>query len=341
MTQRFIDLHLHSSASDGRYPPARLIEMAHARGLSAVALTDHDTTAGLADAARRAAELNLEFIPGIELEAAHPRGTLHILGYFIDPASPAIQSLAARAIESRTNRNHAILEKLKTHGLRLTHEDLTSESEHRRPAGENENNSITMDISESQSRHSVNNTTPSPSLPDFLPSSFRTQNSEFQIHHPSTHAIGRPHIAHALVRTHQVKDFRTAFTDYLADGAKCFVPLTLPTAEEVLTAIRAAHGLASLAHPIRLKCESSLELRTLAKRLREAGLSAVEIIHPSHTPAQTADYEKLAADLKLATTGGSDFHRLPPKQGHGIGFGRVKVPYELLTNLCQRTNLAT
>ncbi|MBK8270765.1 MAG: PHP domain-containing protein [Planctomycetes bacterium] len=327
MLQRFIDLHLHSSASDGRYPPARLIEMAHARGLSAVALTDHDTTAGLAEAARRAAELNLEFIPGIELEAAHPRGTLHILGYFIDPNSPALQSLAARAIESRTTRNEAILEKLAAEGLHLAMSDLTNDL----PANAEP---LTTGFNEQNGSH------PAPSELSNLKSDIQSSMSQSPDRHIAkspdrqiAKSIGRPHIAHALVRTHQVKDFRTAFTDYLADGAKCFVPLNLPTAETVLSAITTAHGLASLAHPVRLNCESSLELRTLAKRLREAGLRAIETIHPSHTPAQTVDYEKLAAELKLSATGGSDFHRLPPKQGHGIGFGRVKVPYELLIPL--------
>lgn len=277
MSSRYIDLHLHSTASDGGYSPARLMEMAHARGLSAVALTDHDTVAGCEEAANRAAELGLEFIAGIELEAAHPRGVLHILGYFVDIRSPAILELAAAAIRNRVQRNKAILEKLAATGLRITEHDLADSA--------------------------------------------------------SSQAIGRPHIAHALVRTNQVRDFRTAFSDYLGEGARCFVPLALPKAEQVIDAIRSAGGVASLAHPVRLKCESSLEMRTLVKRLRVAGLAGIETIHPSHTPSQKREYELLADSLGLAVTGGSDFHRLPPKQGHGVGFGRVRVLYEVLESL--------
>ncbi|MBX3396301.1 MAG: PHP domain-containing protein [Phycisphaerae bacterium] len=274
---RWIDLHLHSTASDGGYPPSRLVEMAHARGLSAVALTDHDTVAGCEEAAARAAQLGVEFIPGIELEAAHPRGALHILGYFVDTACTALADLSAAAVQRRAERNREILERLRVLGVNLP-----------------------QDVIE-------------PDVP--------------------RHAIGRPHIAHALVRAGHVRDFRTAFNDYLADGAPAFVPFMLPAAEAVIAAIRSAGGLASLAHPVRLRYGSSLELRTLVKRLRDAGLAAIETIHPSHLPVQTREYHRLAEELGLAATGGSDFHRLPPKQEHGVGFGRVRVPYDLLESL--------
>lgn len=255
--------------------------MAHARGLSSVALTDHDTVAGCEEAARRADQLGIEFIPGIELEAAHPRGVLHILGYFVDTAATALAELAAAAVQRRDERNAEILARLSALGMNLP--------------------------------------------PDVIERDM------------PRHAIGRPHIAHALVRAGHVRDFRAAFDDYLGQGAPAFVPLILPTAEAVLAAIRSAGGVASLAHPVRLGCGSSLELRTLVKRLRDAGLAAIETIHPSHLPIQIREYHRLADELRLAATGGSDFHRLPPKQAHGVGFGRVRVPYDLLESLrCAR-----
>src|SRR3954454_21867994 len=90
-----VDLHTHSTASDGTFAPADVVRLAHAAGLAGLALTDHDTVAGIPEAAAEARALGLAFLPGIEISAAPPvdRGTLHILGYGVDPASPALADL--------------------------------------------------------------------------------------------------------------------------------------------------------------------------------------------------------------------------------------------------------
>lgn len=109
-----VDLHLHSTASDGVYPPAKVMELAAARGLTTVALTDHDTVAGLDEARQAAGECGLRFVNGIECDAASRRGTLHILGYFIDPNCGPLTEFLDRARSRRTQRNQALLKRLAT-----------------------------------------------------------------------------------------------------------------------------------------------------------------------------------------------------------------------------------
>src|SRR5450432_3243125 len=94
-----VDLHCHSTASDGTLPPAQVVRLAKESGLSAIALTDHDTVAGIDEAAREAKKLGIDFLADIEISAEYPRpGTLHILGYGIDPANEAIKNLTTTLI---------------------------------------------------------------------------------------------------------------------------------------------------------------------------------------------------------------------------------------------------
>jgi len=119
------DLHIHSTASDGEWPPEQVVDCAADAGLSAVALTDHDTVAGLAEAAEAAVEdPELTFIPGVEVSAAFPHGTLHILGLCIDPAGEGLAGLTARLIEARNDRNPQIIAKLQSMGLDIGMEDV-------------------------------------------------------------------------------------------------------------------------------------------------------------------------------------------------------------------------
>ena len=93
---KFADLHCHSTASDGTLAPADVVRLAAERGLSALALTDHDTIAGLAEASAAADAEGIDFLPGIEVSCAHPRpGTLHLLGYGFDIDHPRCGTLPA------------------------------------------------------------------------------------------------------------------------------------------------------------------------------------------------------------------------------------------------------
>lgn len=123
--RRFIDLHTHSTASDGTLTPSELVARADDARLAAVALTDHDTVAGLGEA-RAAAEARgeLRFIPGIELSARPPSGTLHILGLGIDETAASILAVAEYLREARRRRNPRIVDQLRRLGIPLTMEDV-------------------------------------------------------------------------------------------------------------------------------------------------------------------------------------------------------------------------
>ncbi|MCY2929969.1 MAG: PHP domain-containing protein [Planctomycetota bacterium] len=123
--RRLVDLHTHSTASDGRVSPTELMGLADAAGLAAVALTDHDTVAGLAEAAQAAQAFpQLRFIPGIEVSVHPQQGTMHILGLGIDPACPALLEMAASFLRGRRSRNPRIVEKLNALGLGISMADV-------------------------------------------------------------------------------------------------------------------------------------------------------------------------------------------------------------------------
>jgi len=128
---RRCDLHTHSTASDGTDPPEALAQFARDAGLDAFALTDHDTTAGLPAAQHAADALGIGFVPGIELSAdpafdqdAPARGTLHILGYGIQPDHPALAKLERWLRDVRADRNPGIVEKLNDLGLEIDYAEV-------------------------------------------------------------------------------------------------------------------------------------------------------------------------------------------------------------------------
>lgn len=111
-----IDLHTHSTASDGLLTPARLVALAVERGLRVLALTDHDTTDGLAEAQSAAETVGLRFVPGVELSTHVEAGEVHILGYFIEPTHPALRTALARFREAREDRAATIVARLTAAG---------------------------------------------------------------------------------------------------------------------------------------------------------------------------------------------------------------------------------
>jgi predicted metal-dependent phosphoesterase TrpH len=124
-----IDLHCHSTASDGTLAPAEVVRLAVRRGLSALALTDHDTIAGLPDAAEEAARNNLDFLPGIEISCEFgPPGTMHLLGYGVDSKSPVLLDLTRRLIDARNDRNPRIIRRLNEMGIPITMQQVADEA---------------------------------------------------------------------------------------------------------------------------------------------------------------------------------------------------------------------
>jgi len=115
-----IDLHSHSTASDGQYRPAEVAARAAEAGLAVWALCDHDTVAGLGEAAEAAAARGLRFVPGIELSAFLERREIHLLGHFVDPIHPALQAFEDFLADHRRQRMRRIVERLGALGVHVT-----------------------------------------------------------------------------------------------------------------------------------------------------------------------------------------------------------------------------
>jgi predicted metal-dependent phosphoesterase TrpH len=124
-----IDLHLHSTASDGTLDPAALVERARAVGIRTVSVTDHDTMTGAPEAAETAAAHGLEFLPGIEITAVQDRRDVHVLGYFLEVAPPGLQAFLERQQEDRRQRARRMGEALAKLGAPIDAERLIARAD--------------------------------------------------------------------------------------------------------------------------------------------------------------------------------------------------------------------
>ena len=272
-----IDLHLHTTYSDGSLPPLEVLQHAQRAHVTTLAITDHDTVDGLPAAFEGGASLGIEVIPGIEISSRHGDNELHILGYFLDWNDATLRSELVRLKQTRHVRNPLIIEKLNALGLNLTYEEVLA---------------LAGDVS-----------------------------------------VGRPHIARVLMDKGYVTSAKEAFDRYLADGAAAHVPRVLPAPEAAIGLIRAARGVAVLAHPVWLH-RTGESIDNLCVRLKEAGLQGIEAHYSTHRPEQTAEYLSTARRLDLLITGGSDFHGLTkPDIEVGIGRGGLHVSPTLLEPL--------
>ena len=263
-THELIDLHLHTTASDGLCSPRELVERAAAAGLTTLAVTDHDTMAAVAEVAALAGAAGIRFVPGIEITAIENGADVHVLGYFLDPASPPLTTFLVAQRESRIERVRAIAARLAALGVHIDTGPLL-EAATRGDGG----------------------------------------------------SVGRPQVARALVAAGHAVDTNDAFERWLGRGRPGFVPRSGARAEEVIRIIHDAGGLASLAHPGVTKVDSRLAA------LRDAGLDALEAYHSDHDPEMRDRYLRVARELDMLVTGGSDYHGDP---AHGVSPGMVTLP---------------
>jgi predicted metal-dependent phosphoesterase TrpH len=263
-----IDLHVHSSASDGTDPPGAVIRRAAAAGLDVVALTDHDTQAGVAEACA-ALPTGLTLLPGIELSCQLDGRSVHLLGYLFDPVDPALCAETSRIRDDRVYRAKAMTERLRELGADVSWEQVTA------IAGDG--------------------------------------------------VVGRPHLARALAASGAIADPAEAFTaDWIGDGGRAFVDRYAPELTRAVGLVRAAGGVAVLAHPRSPGYEIP---DAVIAELAGAGLAGIEVFHPDHDAAERARLTTLARSLGLISTGGSDDHGtfIPSGQaaqspaGHGLG----------------------
>lgn len=262
------DLHMHSVQSDGEWSPSRLVKEARREGLRAIALTDHDTTAGLEEAFAAGEAHGVEVIAGVEI-STWLDADVHMLAYAFDPASAALVSLFRDARSARRTRAERMVERLTELGKPVSMEAVLEQ------AGDG--------------------------------------------------AIGRPHVARALLRAGQVGSMREAFDRFLGDGKPACVEKMKVTPEEAVRAVHGAGGVTVAAHP---GCYGGVDG---LDRLAAAGIDGVEVRHSLHDAGLTERLGDWADQRGLLKTGGSDFHGPGP-----LSIGGIRVPYEWVEAMMRR-----
>ena len=247
-----IDLHTHSHHSDGVLAPAALVELAAARGVALLALTDHDTTAGCAEARAACVAHGIAFVDGIELTADWLGREIHIVGLDIDDSHAAIRDYTARVVERRRARVADI-------GRRLAGERAFDGFD---PAA------VLVD---------------SPAVPT------------------------RAHVARAIVARGLAKDVQDAFDRFLARGRAGHVAAHWPPLAHAVEAIRAAGGVAVLAHAHRYRLSNG-QLDALCAAFKAAGGEGLEVGLAGLSPNDYDRLARLARRHDLGGSVGSDFH---------------------------------
>lgn len=246
-----IDLHCHSTCSDGTVSPENLAEMG--KDFHAFSVTDHDNC----DGARRflAASHGQHGLrlAGIELSIEPGEGyaQFHLLGLGIDVDAPALTSFLAVIREGRTERNHRIVARLAQLGMSFDEAEL-----------------------------------------------LKYANGEI---------IARPHIARVLMDHGWASSVKDAFERLLGKGRPAFVTRYRPTQEEAIEAIHAAGGIAVMAHPRYWTLDFDL-LRKGLVDLRDRGLDGIEALYKANLPGETVEHMRIAKDMGLLITAGSDYH---------------------------------
>ncbi|SDJ58506.1 PHP domain-containing protein [Microbulbifer yueqingensis] len=274
-----VDLHCHSTASDGILSPVALVSRAKSQGVTLLALTDHDTVAGVT-AARAAGESEgVTVLAGIELTAAWGRRTVHVVGLDVDPGARALHDaihLRARLRSARAERIGARLESRGFNGALAGASALAGDA-----------------------------------------------------------VLGRPHFARWLVQAGHVESEQQAFKRYLGPGKVGDVRMEWPELAETVGSIRAAGGVAVLAHPLKYNLTRT-RLGSLLAEFQQSGGAAVELLSGRQNPVQTAELRRLLEQYGpgLHCSLGSDFHQ-PGQPWRELGCVHLPADVEPVWNLWQ------
>ena len=251
-----VDLHTHTLRSDGILTPTELIGAAAAAGVRLLAITDHDTLAGVRELRRAGAvPAGLELVPGIEINTvARDRdhvmeGEVHVLGLGVDPDDDALEAALSRQRDSRRVRFERMVEKLRDQGV------------------------------------------PIEAALEGLPAT------------TDEDALGRPRLARALIRCGYAVSVEDAFQQHLSRGRPAYVPRQGLGPADAIRAIRAAGGLASLAH-----FGEAGEHVDFVRGLMELGLNGLEVYYRAYDQETVTALRQIAGKLRLVMTGGTDYH---------------------------------
>lgn len=261
---------MHSTASDGWYSPTEVVERAHAKGLAGIALTDHDTIAGVAEAHAAGERLGVRVIAGCEFSVRVPWGEMHLLGYFLPVGDSEVERFLVGERAMRLNRARQMVESLQAWGVDIRLEDVLAEA--------------------------------------------------------GNAAVGRPHVARALVRLGKVANANTAFDEFLGQGRRAYVEKVLPPMADVAALVHRVGGIVSAAH---LKDRAN---RATLQLLKAEGMDGVEARHPRHSAELRGQIQELASQLGLVCTGGTDWHG-DPEDEEQFPLGTEAVPADWVARM--------
>lgn len=250
---RTVDLHMHTTRSDGRLTPTALVRLLTERKVSVASITDHDSTMGLDEAFEEAQHHpDLRLVPGVEISADNPlepNTDIHLLGYFFDPKSSELQARLRRFREERDGRGQAMVERLGEIGKPVDWERVKE---------------IAGDA-----------------------------------------AIGRPHIALAMVERGYIKTAAEAFRGYLDDDGIAFVSRPHLSMADAVAMVEQAGGITVLAHPLYIN-----NYEVLLGTLKDAGVVGFEVHYAQFSKTGRKALAAIARDLDLLPCGGSDYHAM-------------------------------
>ncbi|MCH7799913.1 MAG: PHP domain-containing protein [Chloroflexi bacterium] len=252
-----VDLHLHTTFSDGTLTPTELVNLCASRGLKVIAVSDHDSTEGLPEAMAAAeAHPGLTIIPAIELSTDIPGSEIHMLGYFVDTSDQDFQNTLEEFRKGRHNRGELMVEKLNNMGVDVSWERV-------------------QEISDGG-------------------------------------AIGRPHVAQALVEAGYIEFPREAFDRYIGRDGPAYVARPKLTPEDAIDLLVKNGAIPVMAHPTYSQAKSDrggvASLLETVQSLREHGLVGMEVFYGDYTPDQVSSLKEIADNLGIVPCGGSDYH---------------------------------
>ena len=244
------DFHCHSTASDGRLSPTQLVDLAAKSGVRILALTDHDSTEGIAEALAAASKYaGFTLVPGVELSTDIEGDEVHVVGFLQDVSSPELQAALKRFRDGRFERGRKMTERLAELGMPVDWKRVQE------IAGDG--------------------------------------------------AVGRPHVAQAMVEAGHVKSLQEAFDLYIGRMGPAYVERIKMTPAEAVATLRRFGAPPVLAHPRDIKA-----LDAVLSELAPAGLAAMEVYYKDYDEETIARLAAVCQKFGLLPLGGSDYHAL-------------------------------